>query len=341
MSRRQPRPAAAPQAPVPAVVDLAPASPQLPADRHPVAVYLARLAASSRRPMSTALQTAAQLLSGGRADAERLPWWTLHYPHMTALRSQLIARAYAPATGNRILAAVRGVLKESWRLGLMPLEQQIRACDLPPIRGSRVPKGRRLTDTELIQLFQACAADPRPTGRRDTAMLALLYGAGLRRTELVNLEVGDYDPATGALTVRQGTGNKDRQLFAGNGSAEALKAWLAVRGRHPGPLFLPLGKAGRLQHRRLTDKAVTWVLSERAAQAGVAAFSPHDLRRAYISSLLASGVDLATVAAMAGHANLTTTAKYDRRGEESKRRAGELRIIPFVAPPEAEDQAKA
>jgi site-specific recombinase XerD len=107
-----------------------------------------------------------------------------------------------------------------------------------------------------------------------------------------------------------------------------------VHGRGPGPLFLPLSKAGRLLPRRLTDKAVTWVLSERAAQAGVEAFSPHDLRRSYISSLLASGVDLAAVAAMAGHSNLTTTAKYDRRGEESKRRASELLIVPFVAPKE-------
>jgi site-specific recombinase XerD len=183
-------------------------------------------------------------------------------------------------------------------LGLMPLEQQVRACDRLVIRGSRVPKGRRLTEQELAQLFQACAADRRPAGRRDAAMLALLYGAGLRRTELVNLDVGDYDPTTGAVTVRQGKGNKDRQLFTGNGSAEALTAWLAVRGRSPGPLFLPLSKAGRLQPRCLTDKAVTWVLSARAAQAGVAAFSPHDLRRSYISSLLALGVDLATVAAM-------------------------------------------
>jgi site-specific recombinase XerD len=316
-----------------ASVDLSPAPQPLPADRHPVHVYLAHLtAAGSRRTMRAALETAAALLSGGRADAETLPWWALHYHHMSALRAQLVAQAYAPATGNRILAAVRGVLKACWRLGLMPLEQQIRACDRLVIWGSRLPKGRRLTEPELTQLFQACADDARPTGRRDAAMMALLYGAGLRRTELVNLDVKDYDPATGALTIRQGKGNKDRQLFAGNGSTAALEAWLAMRGSSPGPLFLPLSKAGRIQPRRLTDKAVTWVLSARAAQAGVAAFSPHDLRRSYISSLLALGVDLATVAAMAGHANLTTTARYNRRGEEAKRRAGELLRVPFVAP---------
>jgi hypothetical protein len=59
--------------------------------------------------MRAALESAAALLSGGRADAETLPWWALHYQHMSALRARLVARAYAPATGNRILAAVWGV----------------------------------------------------------------------------------------------------------------------------------------------------------------------------------------------------------------------------------------
>jgi hypothetical protein len=139
-----------PDARVPALVALAPAPQPLPADRHPVHAYLAHLtAAGSRRTMRTALATATALLSGGRADAETLPWWGLHYQHMSALRTRLVARAYAPATGNRILTAVRGVLKECWRLGLMPLEQQVRACDLLVIRGSRLPKGRRLTEQEL------------------------------------------------------------------------------------------------------------------------------------------------------------------------------------------------
>ena len=162
-------------------------------------------------------------------------------------------------------------------------------------------------------------------------MLGILCGAGPRRTELVNLDLGDYEPLTGALVVRAGKGNKDRRLFPAHGSGQALGEWLAVRGELPGPLFVPISKRGRLLARRLTDKAVTWILSVRAVQAGVAAFSPHDLRRTFISTLLDAGADLATVADLAGHANIATTAKYDRRGEAAKRKAAALLSIPFVS----------
>ena len=112
-------------------------------------------------------------------------------------------------------------------------------------------------------------------------------------------------------------------------AAQALREWLAARGERAGPLFVPISKRGRLLARRLTDKAVTWILSVRATEAGVAPFSPHDLRRTFISTLLDAGADLATVADLAGHANIATTAKYDRRGEAAKRKAAALLTVPF------------
>jgi site-specific recombinase XerD len=168
-------------------------------------------------------------------------------------------------------------------------------------------------------------------GRRDAALIAMLYAAGLRRSEVTGLDLCDFDSTTGALIIRAGKGNKDRQLFTGSGAAQAVREWLAIRGHTSGPLFVPINKSGRLIQRRLSDKAIVHILKERATEAAIKAFSPHDLRRSFISGLLSSGVDLVTVSAMAGHASVTTTAKYDRRGEEAKRQAAERLIIPFVS----------
>jgi len=121
-------------------------------------------------------------------------------------------------------------------------------------------------------------------------------------------------------------------MYATNGAREAIAAWLTVRGPEPGPLFVPVDKAGRIVLRRLTAESVFDRLAYLAKRAGVQRFSPHDMRRWFISDLLDNGADLALVQAMAGHANLATTARYDRRGERAKQRAAGLLIVPYGAP---------
>lgn len=302
---------------------------RLSADRHPAKVYLARLGPGSRRTMREALDTIAGVLTNGQADAEALDWSALRYQHTAAVRSALAER-YAPATTNKALSALRGVLKESWCLGYVSSDDYMRAADLPSVPGEKLPRGRALTMGEIGALFQSCADDHTPAGPRDAAMLALLLGSGMRRSEVVALNREDYAQATGELTIRGGKGNKDRLVYARNGSQDALDAWLEYRGDDPGPLFWPVNKGGRMEPRRITTDALFLMVRKRATLARIAPFSPHDARRTFISLLLERGADISAVKALAGHASVDTTARYDRRGEDAKKRAAELLALPYV-----------
>jgi site-specific recombinase XerC len=110
--------------------------------------------------------------------------------------------------------------------------------------GERLPVGRALTTRELQKLFCACAKDQRLAARRDAALLAILYGGGLRRSEVVALDVADYNPETAELRVREGKGHKDPAAYGANGAKAALDAWLAVRGPEPGRCSGPPPVAG-------------------------------------------------------------------------------------------------
>ena len=278
--------------------------------------------------MRASLENIASFVSGGEADAAGLAWHRLRYQHTALIRATL-AETYAPATANKMLSALRGVLKECFRLGYTSAEDYQRARDLPPVRGSTLPKGRALSHGELARLFGVCAEDPRrERGARDAAILSVLYGCGLRRSEAVSLDASDFDPETEDLRVR-GKGGKERIVYAAGGAAEDLGAWMAVRGDGDGPLFHPINKGGRIERRRMSDQAVLYVLKRRGRQIAAKGFSPHDMRRTFIGDLLDAGADLAAVQRLAGHASVQTTARYDRRGERARKRAASLLHVPY------------
>jgi integrase len=205
----------------------------------------------------------------------------LRYQHTAAIRAALIER-YKPSTANKALAALRGVLKEAGPLGYMTAEDFHRAADVPTIKAQTLPRGRALAAGEIAVLMSSCNRDGSPAEARDAALVALLYGAGLRRSEAVSADLSDYNPETGELSIRGAKGRKDRLAYATNGSADALEDWIEVRGGDSGALFCRVNKGGRIAIRRLTDQAVLHILRKRGAEAGVSSFSLHDLRRSFI-----------------------------------------------------------
>ncbi|PZS00404.1 MAG: integrase, partial [Candidatus Nephthysia bennettiae] len=167
----------------------------------------------------------------------------------------LLEEVYQPATANRMLSALRGVLKECWQAQLMTIEDYQAATNIPAIRGQSEARGRHLSARELRSLFEACSPssdggfgqDSHARRRRDAAFLALAYSCGLRRSEAVAIDLADLDLVRGELRVRRGKGRKPRQLSLPPSALPAVQDWLQIRGPQPGPLFCPVLKSGRLQ----------------------------------------------------------------------------------------------
>ncbi|MEN6644009.1 MAG: site-specific integrase [Armatimonadia bacterium] len=300
---------------------------ELPPDQHPALVYLASLAPTGRRAMAGKLSKVAELTAGTR-DFLGLDWARLRYQHVAAVRTKLVELGYAPATINATLHAIRGVARAAWGLELISSDDYQRIRDVRPVRGSRLLAGRAVTSGEIGALVEACLRDEGPAGIRDVALIGLMFAGALRRAEVSSLKLDSYRPETSELVVT-GKGFAERAIYLDNGARDAIEDYIAVRGDEPGRLFCPVDKAGRMQVGvRLSDRAIYRMLKRRVRQAGVRDLTPHDLRRTCLSTLL-SLTDMSTCMNHAGHRQITSTVRYDRRGEETKKAAAAMLHLPY------------
>ncbi|WP_193138631.1 tyrosine-type recombinase/integrase [Klebsiella aerogenes] len=287
---------------------------------NPAHAYLLSLNSHrSRQTMASFLGVVARML--GTERIETCNWGSLRRHHVIGVAELLRDSGRATATINTYLSALKGVAKESWMLKLMDVEayQHIRA--VRNFRGSRLPRGRALSGEEIRQLFAVCETDNSCLGPRDAALFAVILGCGLRRSEAVTLSLSDVVTNERALRVL-GKGNKERLAYMPAGTWQRLEIWLEqVRGEMPGPLFTRIRRFDTLTNDRMTDQAVYHILQERQRQAGIEKCAPHDLRRTFASEMLDNGEDLITVKDAMGHASVTTTQQYDRRGENRLRKA--------------------
>jgi site-specific recombinase XerC len=303
-----------------------PASDLASASASPAQTYLARLTtAQSQASMRKALVTIVRLVDPQGA-LEAFPWHQLRYQHTQAIRALLVAR-YAPATVNKVLSALRGVLLEAFKLGLMTAEEHSKASAVEGSKNRQLPAGRAVETSELARLFSSVTASD-PLSVRDRAILGLLFTTGLRRSELVGADLADFAQASGSLMIR-GKGGKERLVYVTNECKSLLSDWLAIRGNEAGPLFYPARKGGHLEARRMSDQAVYNVVKDRATKAKIDSFSPHDARRTFISNAIDASKDLIAVSSLAGHSSVQTTARYDRRGEVSKKAVSRMIHLPL------------
>jgi len=300
----------------------------------PVYAYVESLAPASQEAVWKRLRTVARLFA--IPDAATFPWHHLRAAQVARIRQRLMQpygptdKRAAPATVNLTLAVFRGLAREARNANAMTDEEYRRICEVKADKGERLQRGRSVPTGELTALVRACARDTSAAGVRDAAMLAALYTGGLRRSELAALMLDDYTPAPPTLRVLHGKNDKQREVPIPASAAVALDRWLERRGGEPGVLFVPIDQAGRVAGASagMSAHAIYKMLNKRARQAGIPPLTPHDMRRTFVGDLLTAGNDISAVQRMAGHASVTTTQRYDRRGDEVMRRAADTLHFP-------------
>jgi len=238
--------------------------------------------------------------------------------------AELISSGHSSGSASRALTAIRGLYK-------FRAEEGEKAPDPTadvnsPRVGKRLPKA--ITEAEVIRLLDA-SGGPGPRDLRDRAMLELLYGSGMRVSELVGLSIGDIGSDTGLVRVL-GKGSKERLVPIGRYAEESIDRWLDHGGR---PELAPARWARRGDQEalfintrggRLTRQGAWEVIGKRARIAGLSdKVHPHVLRHSCATHMLARGADIRVVQELLGHASVATTQIYTKVTVEHLRSAYE------------------
>lgn len=283
--------------------------------------YISGLAPSGRRGITSLLNRSASIIKRG-ADAASYPWEQLSFAAVAKVRAALLDDGYAVSSVNMALSALRGIAQTAFNLNCLEADTLARIRAVKRVNGDNQRKGRALSREEVRALVQAAKRHPqRIRCCRDAAIVMTLCGAGLRAGELVSLECRDYD--NGILTVRQGKGRKYREIHVAAAVDKAISAWIKASGvKEDGDaLFNRIQRNGRVASQPLTTTGLTGILEQLQQDSDIARFTPHDMRRTFITRLLEQGVDINTVRQLAGHSDISTTTRYDYREEGMKMNA--------------------
>lgn len=270
--------------------------------RDSIAKYLAELErrGASRHTLRNYGSDLEQFAAYFEPPGERAPAVEeIDLPLMREWLGSLYDQGLTVVTIRRKIAAVRAMFKFLLQEGV--LRKNLAGRLRTPKARPRLPEVMSAEKTNnLLDGVEQFSRE------RDLALLEVLYGCGIRVSELVGIDLEDIDLRAGWLRVR-GKGNKEREVPVAGRAAEAVERYMAVRETKPGERALFLnsrgGRLGDRQVRRLVKRYALLV-------AGDSTVHPHSFRHAYATHLLSDGADLRSIQELLGHARLSTTQKY-------------------------------
>jgi integrase len=226
-------------------------------------------------------------------------------------RAMMSEKNLSASTINVRLSAVRKLIGEARRNGILDAEQAAQMADVPNLRQKESRMGNWLTREQAKELL---AVPDRSTikGKRDYCILALLVGCALRRRELAVLKLEDIQQREGRWVIvdLQGKGGRVRTVAIPIWVKQGIDAWQIAAKIKDGRLLRPLSKSGRILGEELGDWAIWSVVEASAKEIGIEHFGAHDLRRTCAKLCRKNGGDLEQIKFLLGHSSIQTTERY-------------------------------
>jgi integrase len=217
----------------------------------------------------------------------------------------------SPSTINVRLSAIRKLVGEARRNGMIGLEEAANLTDIPNIRQKGTRLGNWLTREQVKELL---AVPNRSTlkGKRNYVIIALLVGCALRRQELASLTIEDIQlrEGRGVIIDLRGKGGRIRTVAVPSWIKQAIDIWITAAKIEKGRLLRPLSKSGKMVGGELGDWAIWSVVEQSSKQIGIEHFGAHDLRRTCAKLCRKNGGDLEQIKFLLGHSSIQTTERY-------------------------------
>jgi integrase len=226
-------------------------------------------------------------------------------------RAAMLEKKLSASTVNVRLSAIRKLVGEAQKNGILDAEQAAKMTDVPNMRQQGTRLGNWLTRDQAKELL---AVPERSTikGKRDYCILALLVGCALRRKELSTLTLDDIQLREGRWVIVDlvGKGGRVRTVAIPVWVKNAINAWQTAAKIEDGRLLRPLSKSGRILGEELGDWAIWSVVEASAKNIGIEHFGAHDLRRTCAKLCRKNGGDLEQIKFLLGHSSIQTTERY-------------------------------
>lgn len=283
--------------------------------KNPAVCYILTLGTDqSRKKLVRILNSVARFF--GHKDLLTCPWEKMKQEDILTIKTFMqVSKKLSPATINLTLCAIRGVVKQAWSLEQISDHDERVCLSVKGAKGGRIGRGRSLKPDETRCILLNCESDNTAKGLRDACIISLGFGCGLRRNEIAELSMSCIRVFDKSIIVH-GKGDKERLIYPSEEIWHRLMRWIDLRGEQGCPFIFTLVRKGDHidANKSMSVQAIYKMIGERASQSGITDFSPHDLRRTFATRMLDLGADLNTVKDALGHASVTTTQRYDKRG---------------------------